>query len=313
MIVGVTSRSFSKNEMLRHELLKKYPNAKFNDTGVSLSGKELVNFLFDCNKAIIALETLDKKTLSQLPNLSVIGKYGVGLDKLDLKAMSKLNIKIGWTSGVNKRSVSELALAFMINSLRKLRFCHEEILIDNFHQVQGENLTDKIVGIVGCGNVGKDLVQLLKPFKCKILVNDIIDYSQFYKKHSIISCELNKLITQSDIITLHTPLTKKTHKFFGIKEFSLMKKNAVLINTARGKLVDDEALLKALDNNWIGSAAFDVFYEEPPKNKQLLCNSNFIMSPHIGGSTKQSIIAMGIAAIKSLENPIDPISLINYQ
>ena len=265
MKIGVTSRSFSKNNILRKELLKNYSNVKFNDTGISLDGKELVNFLFDCNKAIIALERLDEKTLLELPNLSVVGKYGVGLDKLDLNAMSKLNIKIGWKSGVNKRSVSELALAFMINSLRKLRHCHEEIMRSNFYQVQGENLSNKIVGIVGCGNVGKDLVKLLKPFNCKILVNDIIEYSEFYREHSLINCNLNELISESDIITLHTPLTRKTHKFFGKNEFSIMKKNAVLINTARGKLVDENELLKALENNHIGSAAFDVFYEEPSK------------------------------------------------
>ena len=178
--------------------------------------------------------------------------------------MSKLNIKIGWKSGVNK-SVSELALAFMINSLRKLRLCHEEMMLDNFYQVQGENLSNKIVGIIGCGNVGKDLVKLLKPFNCKILVNDIIEYSEFYKEHSIISCNLNKLISESDIITLHTPLTKKTHKFFWKEGIFNNEKNAILVNTARGKLVDEDELLKALENNSISSAAFDVFYEEPTK------------------------------------------------
>ena len=182
MQVGVTSRSFSKNHFLRNELLKKYPNTKFNNDGNSLRGDKLVKFLSDCDKAIIALEILDRKSLIKLPKLSVIGKYGVGLDKLDLNAMSELNIKIGWTPGVNSRSVSELTLGFMISSLRKLRLCENNILNENFSQIQGNNLTNKVVGIVGCGNVGKDLVRLLKPFRCKILVNDIIEYNDFYKE-----------------------------------------------------------------------------------------------------------------------------------
>ena len=187
MSVAVTSRSFSKNKNLRSKLNKLYPNSKFNDEGLSLQGKDLINFLSGFEKAIIALETIDEYILKNLPELKIIGKYGVGLDKIDLKAMSKYNKQIGWKPGVNKRSVSELALAFMISSLRNLRFCQSEILNGNFNQVQGNNLSNKVIGIIGCGHVGKDLVALLKPFDCKILANDIVDYPVF-KENKIEKC-----------------------------------------------------------------------------------------------------------------------------
>ena len=313
MSVAVTSRSFSKNKNLRSKLNKLYPNSKFNDEGLSLQGKDLINFLSGFEKAIIALETIDEYVLKNLPELKIIGKYGVGLDKIDLKAMSKYNKQIGWKPGVNKRSVSELALAFMISSLRNLRFCQSEILNGNFNQIQGNNLSNKVIGIIGCGHVGKDLVALLKPFDCKILANDIVDYPVFFKENKIEKCDLNFLLENSDIVTLHTPLTSKTKKLISDKELKKMKNSALLINTARGGLIDEDALYKALKNKTINSAAFDVFKEEPPIKNKLLDMNNFIMSPHIGGSTIESILNMGHAAIEGLDNPQDPINFLIYQ
>jgi len=108
--VAVASRSFSKHPILRKAIIDRYPNVKFNDKGVSLSGESLVEFLTGCNKAIIALEEINEPILKQLPDLKVVGKYGVGLDTLDLEAMEKYGITLGWKGGINKRSVSELVI-----------------------------------------------------------------------------------------------------------------------------------------------------------------------------------------------------------
>ena len=313
MKVSVASRSFSKNKFLRKLILKNYSDVIFNDTGLTLEGNDLVKFLYHSEKAIIALETIDDSLLKQLPNLKVIGKFGVGLDKIDLNSMSKHNIKLGWEPGVNCRSVSELTLSFMIQALRRLRLCQQKILDGDFNQIRGENLTNKVIGIIGCGNVGKDLITLLKPFNCKILVYDIKKDDEFYLKNKIKMTSFNFLIENSDIITLHTPLTDKTYKFIGRQEFNKMKKNAVLINTARGKLVNEKDLFYALKNNKIDSAAVDVFFDEPPKNYELLKLQNFIISPHIGGSTTDSILKMGIAAINGLDNAQDPLNFLQYK
>ena len=313
MKVSVASRSFSKNNFLRELILKNYSDVSFNDTGTTLEGEDLVKFLYHSEKAIIALETIDENLLKQLPNLKVIGKFGVGLDKIDLNSMSRHKIKLGWEPGVNCRSVSELTLSFMIQALRRLRICQQKILDGDFNQIIGENLTNKVIGIIGCGNVGKDLITLLKPFNCKILVYDIKKDDKFYLKNKIKKTSFNFLIENSDIITLHTPLTEKTYKFIGCNEFSKMKKNAVLINTARGKLINEKDLLYALKNNQIDSAAVDVFFDEPPKNYELLKLQNFIISPHIGGSTSDSILKMGISAIKGLDNAQDPLNFLQYK
>ena len=204
--VAVTSRSFSKHSGLRNELLKKYPETDFNDSGESLSGQRLVEFLSGHTKAITALETLDESILRQLPELEVVSKYGVGLDMLDLSAMSDMGKRLGWTSGVNRRSVSELTLSFMIAALRNLPYCQKEILAGRYRQIQGRELTGRVVGIIGCGNIGKDLVEMLKPFNCTILVNDIVDYAEFYQKHNILSVSKEELLNNTDLITLQAPL-----------------------------------------------------------------------------------------------------------
>ena len=174
--VAVTSRSFSKNSVLKEELLQKYKNVKFNDDGLKLEGNALVDFLRGYQKAIIALEIIDDNLLSKLPDLVVISKYGVGLDMIDMKAMHKHNVKLGWTGGINRRSVSELVISFAIALLRQVPASHKEVLLGEWRQHVGGQLSGRTVGIIGCGNVGKDLVRMLQPFECSILVNDIKNY-----------------------------------------------------------------------------------------------------------------------------------------
>lgn len=306
--VAVTSRSFSKHEELRNELLKRYPETDFNDLGESLSGKRLVEFLSGHAKAITALETLDESILQQLPELAVISKYGVGLDMLDLTAMSAMGKKLGWTSGVNRRSVSELALSFMIASLRNFPYCQKEIFAGRYRQIRGRELSGRTVGIIGCGNIGKDLVGMLKPFNCKILVNDIVNYAEFYLKHNIQAVCKEELLSKAEIVTLHVPLDDSTRGMIGKEELKLMKPESVLINTARGNLVDEKALLEGLKAGQPGAAAFDVLAQEPPLDFELINHDHFLISPHIGGSTEEAIWAMGMAAIAGLDNARDALS-----
>jgi phosphoglycerate dehydrogenase-like enzyme len=308
--VAVTSRSFSRHLGLRKELLKKYPETDFNDSGESLSGQRLVEFLSGHTKAITALETLDKSILMQLPELKVVSKFGVGLDMIDLSAMSAMGKKLGWTAGVNRRSVSELTLSFMIAALRYLPFCHKEILAGRFRQIQGRELTGRTVGIIGCGNIGKDLVVMLKPFNCRILVNDIVDYAEFYQKHKILAVGKQELLSNAELVTLHVPLNDSTRGMIGAEELKLMKLDSVLINTARGNIVDETALLNGLKNGKLGAAAFDVLAQEPPEDLELINHDRFLVSPHIGGSTEESILAMGIAAIDGLVEARSPLEYV---
>ncbi len=299
--IVVTSRSFSANKVLREELLSKYENVTFNDKGLKLENESLIEFLRGHEKAITALEVIDDKLLSSLNELKVISKYGVGLDMIDFQAMKKHNKRLGWTAGVNKRSVSEMVISTAIAMLRHIPAAQREVLSGTWRQHKGGLLTDKTVGIIGCGNIGKDLVELLKPFNCKILSHDIVDYKEFYKKHDIEAVSLEKLLKSSDIVTIHVPLDNSTKGILSKDKLNLIKDRSILINAARGGLVDEEELKKLLKSGKIGAAAFDVFNIEPPTDIELLNLPNFLVTPHIGGSAIEAILAMGRSAIKGLE------------
>jgi len=299
--IAVCSRSFSRNVVLRTALLERYTHVTFNETGRQLEGGDLVEFLRGHDKAITALERIDDYVLSRLPELKVIGKYGVGLDMIDMAAMRAHGKRLGWAGGVNRRSVSELVIAFAIAMLRHVPAANREILSGTWRQHVGGELSGRTVGIIGCGHVGKDLVQLLQPFGCPILVNDIRDYPNFYGAYGIKPVVLEELLAQSDVVTLHVPLDESTRGMLDKRRLELMKPTAVLLNASRGGLVDEVALKQILQDKRLAAAAFDVFAVEPPVDKELLSLPNFLATPHIGGSAEEAILAMGRAAIDGLD------------
>ena len=306
----VASRSFSKHPILRDEVLKRYPDAKFNDKGLTFDGESLANFLHGYEKAITALEKIDEKLLSELPELKVIGKFGVGLDMLDLNAMKKYGVKLGWRGGVNKRSVSELVVSFAINLLHRVAYANAEVRNGEWYQVKGRQLSDCTVGIIGCGHIGKDLVKLLKPFNCNILVNDILDFKDFYQENNVSPVRIEELLKKSDIVTLHLPLNNTTENILSKERLQMLKDDSILINLARGGLVDEHSLKKILLEKKIAGAALDVFAIEPPTDTEFALMDNVLVTPHIGGSTEEAILAMGMAAIDGLDNGKDPLTFL---
>lgn len=300
--VAVCSRSFSRNPVLRAELLSRYQHVTFNESGVQLAGDSLVEFLKGHDKAITALEVIDQSVLARLPELKVIGKYGVGLDMIDMHAMHAHGKHLGWTGGVNRRSVSELVISFAIAMLRHVPASHREVLSGTWRQHVGRNLTGRTLGIVGCGHVGKDLVKMLQPFGCQILIHDILDLSDFHEVHGTHATELDELLTRSDVVTLHVPLHESTRNMLNERRLRLMKPSAILINAARGGLVDEAVLKKMLKDGSLAAAAFDVFSVEPPQDQELIALPNFLVTPHIGGSAEEAILAMGRAAIDGLDD-----------
>lgn len=299
--IAVCSRSFSNNPVLRAELLARYQHITFNDAGLQLKGATLIEFLRPHDKAIIALETIDAHTLAQLPRLRVISKYGVGLDAVDLEAMRVHGKSLGWTGGVNRRSVAELVISCTIAMLRHLPAAHREVLAGTWRQHVGGHLSGRTVGIIGCGHVGKEVVRLLQPFETPILVHDIRTYADFYAQYGLTAVSLERLLSESDVVSLHVPLDASTTGMLDEARLALLKPTAILINAARGGLVDEVALKNMLRTQRLAGAAFDVFAVEPPQDTELLTLPNFLATPHIGGSAYEAILAMGRAAIEGLD------------
>ncbi len=302
MRVAVTSPSFSKHPDLIRKMGVEFSDAKLNSEGLKFSKAELINYLKGFDAAIVGLDEIDSEVLDQLPELKIIAKYGVGLNNIDLDACKSRNVKIGWTGGVNKVSVAEMVIGNAISLLRNLYQSSSLLSEGTWKKDGGEQLTGKTVGIIGVGFIGKEVVRMLKPFNCKVLVNDIIDQTDYYKEHGLIEATKKEIFEQADVITVHTPLTEETMHLINRDSLNLMKQNAIVLNTARGGIIQEDDLLEALTSYKIKAAAIDVYEEEPPTNLNLLKLPNLICTPHIGGNAREAVLAMGMSAITHLLN-----------
>jgi phosphoglycerate dehydrogenase-like enzyme len=306
LTIGVTTVAFSSNKELVNLLIDKTGlNVKLNPKGNRLQEAELINFLQDCEFAIVGLDIIKKEILEQLPRLKIISKYGVGLDNINLNDCEKFGIKVLHTQGVNKRSVAELALGYMLSLCRNIFVTANKMKEGVWEKNGGIQLTDKTIGIIGVGNIGKDLINLLKPFNCNILVNDILNIEEFCKINNCTSVSKDYLFANSDIITIHTPLNNETNNLINKSTFDSMKKSAIVINTSRGGIVNQNDLKQALIERKIAGAAIDVFDIEPPSDLNLISIPNLITTPHIGGNAKEAVYSMGEASINNLLNELN--------
>ena len=305
--IVVPNITFSTNKILSDKLKKEFPESiiVLNDDKERLTGESLINFMKDADIAIVGLEDINEQLLKGCKRLKLVAKYGVGLDNLDFEACKKHGVKIGFKKGTNRRSVAELTLSFMLELIRNTHITSNQLKEGIWNKSGGIELTGKTIGIIGVGNVGKEIISLLKPFNCKILVNDIINQKDFYAKNGLIEASKESMYKEADIITVHTPLTNKTEKMINRRVLSMMKHSAFLINTARGPIINESDLLWALKEKKIAGAAIDVYNEEPPKNRELIGLPNLICTPHIAGNSKEAVLAMGEAAIASIKEFIE--------
>lgn len=300
MKIGVPNNAFSRNKTLVDELKKVNPNIRLNNFNTRLDGKRLIDFLKDSDIAIIGMEEINESILKELPNLKFISKFGVGTNNINFTDLKKYNIKIGITYGVNKRAVSELTLGFILSLARNIYFTSKTLKSGVWNKNGGEGLGSLTLGIIGFGNIGRDLLELIKPFKPKVLINDIKKLSLPKTNLDLKLASKNELYENSDIITIHTPLTEKTKNLINSEVFKKMKNSSFLINTSRGGIVNENDLNKAIKNNLISGAALDVYDIEPPEINSLIKDKRVITTPHIAGNSVEAVLNMGRAAIKQI-------------
>lgn len=306
MRIAVCEPAFGRHPVLRAELLARYPHATFNEDGRILAGHVLIGFLKGHQRAIVGAQAMNDAVFAAVPELTVVSKWGVGIDTLDLGAMARRGVRLGWTPGVNRLSVAELALSFFIALLRQLPAATLEVRGGLWQRRIGRHLSGRTVGIVGCGHIGKEVVRLLAPFGCRILAHDIRDYADFYAAHGVEAVGLEDLLKTADVVSLHVPLDATTRGMIDAGRLALMRPDVILVNTARGGIVDEAALKAALREGRLAAAACDAFAAEPPADADLLALPNFLATPHIGGSAEEAILAMGRAAIAGLDDNAVP-------
>ena len=294
----VCAESFLKSEKLCAIIREKFSCVTF----ASHAEISDPNFFGGGVKAIICgKELVDERFLKKFPELRVISKYGVGLDAINMEACEAAGVKVLSRPGVNKRCVAELALGYMLMLFHNIPATSSAMKRGEWIKNGGRNLENKTIGILGLGNIGMELLQLLVPLNVQVLGVDIVDKSNLeniFQNLTIV--DLNILISKSDLISIHTPLTSKTAGLFSEQLLSKMKKGAYLINTARGGIVDEVALEACIINGAIGGAALDVYSEEPNRSSLVTSLDNVLASPHIGGNSEEAVDAMGRAAIEML-------------
>jgi len=301
--IGITTVAFSKNKLLVDKIKKLgfkkvYTNEKFK----RFTQDELISFLSKCDVAIVGLDKITEEVVLNNKKLKAIAKYGVGLDNIDFEICKKYNIEILHTQGVNKRSVSELTLGCILSLLRNIYISSNLLKKNIWEKNGGVQLSNKTIGIIGVGNIGKDLIQLIQAFNCKILVNDIYEQNDYYKNNNLVETSKEDIYKNADIITIHTPLNYSTKYMINKKSLSIMKSNAIVINTARGGIINQNDLKWALKNDVIAGAAIDAYETEPPEDIELLNLPNLINTPHIGGNAIEAVEPMAQSAIENILN-----------
>ncbi len=298
--VLVTPTSYaSQDESLKTTLEAKVGEVVYNKTGKPLSSVQLQDMLIGVDGMIAGLDEIDAAALSDVRDLKVIARYGVGYNNVDLEIAKEHKITVTNTPGANAKSVAELTIALMLNLLRPVLSAVNKTKVGGWPRFKGFSLEGKTVGLVGCGAIGKETARRLAGFDCEILAYDVYEDDTFANENQVSYVPMTELLNKSDIVSLHLPGIPETVGIVDEEFFAQMKPEAFLINTARGELIDEVALVAALQSNRLKGAALDVFQKEPPeKENPLLQLEQVIATPHMGAHSDSATNAMGWMALE---------------
>lgn len=251
---------------------------------------------------------IDKELLDKMPHLKNISIHGTGTDGVDLEEAKRKGIIVTTTPGENARSVAELAVTLMLALSKKLIHADRGLQKDKVFDTAdislcGIELSGKTLGLLGVGNIGGMVADMAKAFGMEVYGFSRNIQAEAYEKHKILPCRsLEELLKKADVLNISIPLNENTKGMIGEKELAFMKKSAFLINTARGEIVQEKALYRALKEGGIAGAACDVFQKEPPVKREnpLLTLDNFIATPHIGANTEEALYRVGMKAVQNI-------------
>jgi D-3-phosphoglycerate dehydrogenase len=300
----ITSRSFGKHCPEALEIVKQVCKVEFNPFGRALRKEELKGIIKSADALLVGADKIDGELIRSALNLKLIARHGVGLDNIDLEAAKEKGVVVTFAPQANSDSVADFTMALILSLARNVPFAHISMKEGKWEAKKfvGRELAGKTLGIIRLGSIGYRVAERASGFKLKILVCDpYIDESRA-QQASVEMVDLQRLLRESDVVTIHAILTPQTQDLIGEEELKQMKQTAFLINTARAEIVEEEALCKALKEKWIAGAAIDVFMREPPPpNSPLLNLDNVIVTPHLASYAKEALIRMDLMNAKDIE------------
>lgn len=301
----VTPRSLTKNG---HPALNRLQEAGhevvFSTAGRQPTEQELLSMLTDCVGMLAGVEPITAKVLEAAKNLKVISRNGVGTNGIDKEAAERLGVKILITPGANARGVAELAFGHILSAARSIAFCDSAMKKENWKRKKGIELEGRTMGLVGCGNIGKFVAKFALGFDMKVIAYDPFKDESFKPSEDFKYCLFDELIEQSDIISLHCPPSEDGSALIDADNIYNMKDGVYIVNTARAELLDDDAVLNALESCKIAGLTLDVFSPEPPENWRLAKHPSVVATAHIGGFTNESVDRAVGMAVDNLINEL---------
>lgn len=305
ILVSPTSMQEGKNCKALEYLKSFTSDIIYNPYGRPMTEDELIPLLADCDGFIAGLDDVTEKVIASAKKLKVISRYGVGVDRVDLAAAKAKNIAVTNTPGANAQAVAELAFAMIFNLARRISYLNERTKAGEWVRSTGMELNGKTIGILGLGSIGKYLAKYAQGLPMKVMAYDPYIDEKYAKEHNITVASFDELIEQADVISLHLPLTPDTRHLINKAAFSKMKKGAILVNTSRGGIIDEDAAYEALVNKHLGGLGLDAFEVEPPTASPLFDLDNVVVTPHTGAHTKEAIDNMAQLSVENLINVLN--------
>ena len=275
------------------------------DLRPGISKEELIKIVKDYNILIFRGRLkIDKEVIDSGTNLKILARYGVGLDNVDVEYAVKKGIAVVNAPRAPAQSVAELTLGLMLSVARRIPLLDVKVKGGEWPKGKyiGMELSGKTLGIIGFGRIGKAVAHIARCIGMKILATDIVDVSADVEKIGGKQVPLEQLLRESDVVSIHVPLTPETYRLLNADRLALLKDNAILINTSRGEVIDHEALLQHLDRLW--GVGLDVLPEEPPKNPQLrklLAHEKVVVTPHVGSETYEAMRRLAEELVSNIE------------
>ena len=277
--------------------------------------KQLVRIIGEMDAAIVGMDEVTAKVIKAADKLKVIARYGVGIDTVDVETATKQGVIVTNVVGVNENAVADLVFGLILCLARKICRADASVKQGKWESIIGIEIWQKTLGVIGTGKIGRRVIRRAQGFDMNILAYDISPDPVLTDKFGVQYVSLEGLLRRSDFITIHVPLTPETTGLIGEKQISLMKKSAYLINTARGKIVNEKALFIALKEKKVAGAALDVFSQEPPGFTDLFTLDNVLTAPHMAANTEEALRKMDLICVENVVrvlNGKEPISAVNF-